>query len=74
MFARAVLSVGLKGTKKQPETRLKDLIGFVGYSLLKRHLRNVRIEIDIEKQLVTITKNEGIFKISFSEIEQLVNE
>jgi len=58
------------------ETRnqLKDLIGFVGYSLLKRHLRNVRIEIDIENQLVTITKNEGIFKISFDEIEQLVNE
>ena len=57
------------------ETRnqLKDLIGFVGYSLLKRHLRNVRIEIDIEKQLVTITKNEGKFQISFDEIEQLVN-
>jgi len=58
----------------ETRNRLKDLIGFVGYSLLKRHLRNVRIEIDIEKQLVTITKNEGIFKISFSEIEQLVNE
>jgi len=65
--------VGLKETKKQPETRLKDLIGFVGYSLLKRHLRNVRIEIDLENKLVNITKNEGKFQISFDEIEQLVN-
>ena len=70
MFAKAVLSVDSNETRN----RLKDLIGFVGYSLLKRHLRNVRIEIDIENQLVTITKNEGIFKISFDEIEQLVNE
>lgn len=58
----------------ETRNRLKDLIGFVGYSLLKRHLRNVRIEIDIEKQLVTITKNEGKFIITFDEIEQLVNE
>ena len=65
--------MGLKGTKKQPETRLKDLIGYVGYSLLKRHLRNVRIEIDLENKLVNITKNEGKFQISFDEIEQLVN-
>jgi len=42
--------------------------------MLKRHLRNVRIQIDIEKRLVTITKNEGKFEISFDEIEQLVNE
>jgi len=69
MFAKAVLSVDLNETRNQ----LKDLIGFVGYGLLKRHLRNVRIEIDIEKQTVTITKNEGVFKISFAEIEQLVN-
>jgi len=57
----------------ETKNRLKDLIGFVGYSLLKRHLRNVRIEIDIENKLVTITKNEGKFQISFDEIEQLVN-
>jgi len=57
----------------ETRNRLKDLIGFVGYSLLKRHLRNVRIEIDIEKRLVMITKNEGKFQISFDEIEQLVN-
>ena len=69
-YAKAVLSVDSNETRNQ----LKDLIGFVGYSLLKRHLRNVRIEIDIEKQLVTITKNEGKFIISFDEIEQLVNE
>jgi len=49
------------------------LIGFVGYSLLKRHLRNVRIQIDTEKKLVKITKNEGNFEIGFDEIEQLVN-
>ena len=57
----------------ETKNRLKDLIGFVGYSLLKRHLRNVRIKIDTEKKLVKITKNEGIFRISFDEIEQLVN-
>jgi len=69
MFAKAVLSVDSNETRN----RLKELIGFVGYSLLKRHLRNVRIEIDIEKKLVKITKNEGKFEISFDEIEQLVN-
>jgi len=58
----------------ETENRLKDLIGFVGYSMLKRHLRNVRIQIDVKKRLVTITKNEGTFVISFDEIEQLVNE
>ncbi len=57
----------------ETKNRLKELIGFVGYSLLKRHLRNVRIKIDPEKKLVTITKNEGKFEISFDEIEQLVN-
>lgn len=57
----------------ETKNRLKELIGFVGYSLLKRHLRNVRIKIDVEKSLVTITKNEGTFVISFDEIEQLVN-
>lgn len=55
------------------KNQLKELIGFVGYTLLKRHLQNVRIQIDIEKKLVTITKNEGKFSISFDEIEQLVN-
>ena len=58
----------------ETRNRLKELIGFVGYSLLKHHLRNVRIEIDSEKKLVTINKNEGKFQISFDEIEQLVNE
>lgn len=57
----------------ETKNRLKELIGFVGFSLLKRHLRNVRIQIDTEKKLVTITKNEGKFEISFDEIEQLVN-
>ena len=57
----------------ETKNRLKELIGFVGYSLLKRHLRNVRIQIDTEKKLVKITKNEGNFEISFDEIEQLVN-
>jgi len=56
------------------EKQLKKLLGFVGYNLLRRHLRNVRIQIDIENRLVTIIKNEGKFQISFDEIEQLVNE
>jgi len=47
------------------------LIGFVGYSLLKRQLRNVKLKIDAEKKLVKITKNEFTFSISFDEIEQL---
>jgi len=66
--------------------QLKELLGFFGYNLLKRHLRNVKIQIDTEKRLVTITKtdfgvgpcppleNERKFQISFDEIEQLVNE
>jgi len=68
-YEKAVLSVDSNATKN----RLKELIGFVGYSLLKRHLRNVRIQIDTEKKLVKITKNEGNFEIGFDEIEQLVN-
>jgi len=55
----------------ETENRLKELIGFVGYSLLKRQLRNVKLKIDAEKKLVKITKNEFTFSISFDEIEQL---
>lgn len=57
----------------ETKNRLKELIGFVGFGLLKCHLQNVRIKIDIEKKLVTIIKNERTFTISFDEIEQLVN-
>jgi len=53
---------------------LKDLIGFVGYALLKRHLRNVKLKIDIEKKLFTITKDGKIYEIGFDEIEQVVND
>ncbi len=55
----------------ETKNRLKERIGFVGYSLLKRHLRNVKLKIDAEKKLVTITKNEKTFVIGFDEIERL---
>ena len=57
----------LNGTKNQ----LKELIGFVGFGLLKRHLQNTKLKIDAEKKLITITKNGKTFIISFDEIEQL---
>jgi len=59
--------VDLNGTKNQ----LKELIGFVGFGLLKRHLQNVKLKIDAEKKLVTITKNGKTFVIGFDEIERL---
>ncbi|MBA7639434.1 hypothetical protein ES703_47092 [subsurface metagenome] len=55
------------GTKNQ----LKNLIGFVGFGLLKRQLQNVKLKIDAEKKLVTITKNGRTFVIGFDEIERL---
>ncbi len=56
------------------KNQLKELIGFVGFGLLKRHLRNVKLKIDPEKKLVKLTKNGVKFQITFDEIEQLVNE
>ena len=58
------------GTKNQ----LKELIGFIGFGLLKRHLQNVKLKIDAEKKLVTITKNGSTFSISFDEIERLSSD
>jgi len=66
-YARAVLSVDSSETKN----RLKELIGFVGFGLLKRHLQNVKLKIDAEKKLVTITKNGKTFVVGFDEIERL---
>jgi len=50
------------------------LIGFVGFGLLKHHLQNVKLKIDAEKKLVTITKNGKIFVIGFDEIERLSSD
>lgn len=58
------------GTKNQ----LKELIGFVGFGLLKRHLQNTKLKIDPEKKLVTITKNGKTFVIGFDEIERLSSD
>jgi len=55
----------------ETRNRLKDLIGSVGYALLKRQLRNIKLKIDAEKKLVTITKDGSDSSISFDEIEQL---
>ena len=58
----------------ETKKRLKNLIGSVGYALLKRHLRNVKLKIDIEKRLFKITKDGKIYEIGFDEIEQAVND
>jgi len=55
----------------ETKNQLKELIGFVGFGLLKRHLQNVKIKIDAEKEQVTITKNGRIFVIGFDEIQRL---
>ena len=55
----------------ETKNQLKELIGFVGFGLLKRHLQNVKLKIDAEKKQVTITKNGKTFVISFDEIERL---
>jgi len=54
--------------------QLEELIGFVGFGLLKHHLQNVKLKIDAEKKLVTITKNGKIFVIGFDEIERLSSD
>jgi len=56
------------------ENQLKKLIGPVSYALLKRQLRNVKLKIDVEKKLVTITKDERKYEFKFDEIERMVNE
>lgn len=53
---------------------LKELIGSVGYALLKRHLRNVMLRIDTENKIVIITRDGKTDEISFDEIERAVNE
>ena len=53
--------------------QLKNLIGSVGYALLKCQLRNVKLKIDAKKKLVTITKDRISHEIGFGEIEQLFN-
>jgi len=55
----------------ETKNQLKGLIGFIGFGLLKRHLQNVKLKIDAEKKLVTITKNGKTFVIGFDEIERL---
>lgn len=70
MFAKAVLSVDSNGTKN----RLKELVGAVGYVLVICQLRDIKLKIDAEKKLVTITKDGQTHEFKFDEIEQLVNE
>lgn len=53
---------------------LKDLIGSVGYALLKHQLRNVMLKIDTERKMVIITRDGKTDEISFDEIERAVNE
>jgi len=69
-YAKAVLSVDSSTTKN----RLKELVGTVGYVLVMCQLYNVKLKIDAEKKLVTITKNTRKHEFSFDEIEQLVND
>ena len=58
----------------ETRNRLKELVGTVGYMLIMCQLRNVKLKIDAEKKLVTITGNTNKYEFSFDEIEQLVNE
>ncbi|KKM69349.1 hypothetical protein LCGC14_1451750 [marine sediment metagenome] len=58
----------------ETKNRLKELIGTVGYVLVMCQLRNVKLKIDPEKKLVTITEDTKKHEFSFDEIEQLVNE
>ncbi len=67
IYARAVLLVDSNETKNQ----LKELIGFVGFGLLKRYLQNVKLKIDAEKKQVTITKDGKTHVIGFEEIQRL---
>ena len=70
MFARAVLSVDSNETKN----RLKDLVGTVGYVLIMCQLNNIKLKIDAEKKLMTITGQTNKYEFSFDEVEELVNE
>ena len=58
------------------ETRnlLKELLGGVGYALVKPLLRAVKVEIDAEKRHVLITKDGRTHEITFDEIERAINE
>ena len=58
------------GTKN----RLRELVGSIGYVLIMCQVRNVKLKIDAEKKLVTITGNTNKYEFGFDEIEQLVNE
>lgn len=70
MYEKAGLSVDSNGTKNQ----LKELIGSVGYAMLKYQLRNVTLIIDIERKLVIVTRDGKTHEIGFDEIERTVNE
>jgi len=70
IYARAELSVASKETTN----RLKNLIGSIGYKFLTAKLLDVRLKIDAEKKLVTITKGGKTHEIGFDEIERMVNE
>lgn len=56
------------------KNRLRELIGSVGYALLRRKLRNVKLKIDVEQRHVLVTKDGEVHKITFDEIEQVINE
>ncbi len=58
------------------ETRnlLREMLGGVGFALLKNHLRKVKLKIDTEKRLVCITKDGRTQEIKFDDIEQAINE
>lgn len=58
----------------ETENQLKELIGSVGFRLLKYHLRNVMLRIDTERKIVIITRDGRTHEIEFDEIERAVNE
>lgn len=58
----------------ETENQLRELVGSVGFRLLKYHLRNVMLRIDTENKIVIITRDGKTHEIGFDEIERVVNE
>jgi hypothetical protein len=56
------------------DKQLRKLLGPVGYALVKRYLRRVKIKIDTEARKVHITKDGVTESVNFVEIERVVNE
>jgi len=57
----------------ETENRLRELIGNVAFGIVKRRLKNVKLEIDPEQKHILIIKDGRKHKFTFDEIEQAIN-